>query len=95
MAKYLGTAFRALRERTLAEYDNPEWPAGRKWLRRVGVPRLMNEMAAGEASSLLHDASLSVHRNEPELRTLLVAAREAVNEYHVAALRENWKRFER
>jgi len=94
VSKYISSAFEAVKAKVLAQYADPSWTAGRKWLRRVGVPRLVAEAAASNASDMLHGISLSIHRNEPELDELLRDAREATNAYTRALFQADWERFD-
>lgn len=86
--------FNKLRNETAAQYTNAQWPAAKRWLARVGHPRLTAENAAAEAAGLLYSIHRGIHRNEPELENLLYDARKAAREYNVALMRDNWRRFE-
>lgn len=86
--------FKKLNNEVAVQYTNTSWPSARRWLTRVGQPRLSAESASAEASGLLESVNLSIHRNEPELYDLLVAAREATAAYSLELTRDDWRRFE-
>lgn len=83
-----------VKNKVAEEYADPAWPSSRRWRARVGLPRLIAERAADEATDLLDGPNLSIHRNEPELHNLLMDARAAARAYHVALMRDNFRRFE-
>lgn len=94
MVKYLPLSFRRVRDHVYTQYTDPGFSAAKRWVRRLGWPRLIAEGAANEAGNLLKGINLSIHRNEPELHELLDAAREATNAYTTALFQENWRRFD-
>ena len=94
MSKHRSTLFNDLKGQTASDYADTRWLSSKRWLRRVGLTRLVAERAANEASGLFQSIHLSIHRNEPDLRKLLEVAREAADAYTEALMRDNWRRFE-
>lgn len=86
--------FKNLSAGVAESYTDRSWPSAKRWIARIGLPRLCAEEAAGEAAGLLNSISLSIHRNEPELYAMLEAARKAVSDYQLALMRDDWRRFE-
>lgn len=66
---------------------------GSRWRNRVGIPRLTAETAALRALGLLNSTNLATFRNDPDLAELLIAARQALDEYASALTLDNWDRF--
>lgn len=85
--------YEQMRAETVEDYRNPKWAAGRRWLRRVGVPKLTAQSTAWFAAQLLKTISRRLYRNEPELDALLIAAREAAAKYYREASHSGWRRF--
>lgn len=92
--RYRSPAYQVLKDRVAKEMSTPGWEWGKVWLRRVGLVRLTAENVARAASGMLYDINPSTHRDDPELKALLYAARAAADDYATAITRDNWRRFE-
>ena len=64
------------------------------WRNRVGLPRLVADVAMVEALSLLRSINRGIFRNDEEMRGHYDEALEALEALVIEFSRQNWQRFE-
>lgn len=67
---------------------------GRRWVRRVGKPRLTAEAALFDSLGLLRSINRGVFRSRPEEAAAYDRALAALDEITMLVGRENWRRFQ-
>lgn len=95
MTQQRSERYRAIKDEQAANHRPGTWTWARRWMARVGLPRLTAAAVAHETSYLLRDINLSTFRNKPEIRALLLRARRVNSDLAIAIAQDNWRDFDR